>query len=185
MSYAAVAETYVNPHPAPRRPLARPNVLLASLAAAVVATGFSVAAVGYALTHVPEVDPAAQPTPVGAIARIAAEVAANETAKLQVLTPPVYGPGVVSVAPAAPFVPVNAQVKMDAVDLQKLAEADDVGAPQDAGQPCDDPCSAQTGYVAEDASDEAGQLPVPRATQVAGEDEDDGNAPPPPDMAVN
>ncbi len=180
MSYAACAETDFQSPSASRLSLARPNALMASLAAAAVTVAFSGAAVGYALTHIPEVDPAAQPTPVAAIAEVAAE-AATGPARLQVLTPPVYGPNIVSEAPAVPFVPLHAQVKMDAVDLQTLAQADGVTASPDAGRPCDEPCSAQAGYGVENASDEA-----PRAAnQGADDDDDDGNAPPPPDMAAN
>jgi hypothetical protein len=184
MSYAAVAETHFEPAPAVRRPLARPNVLLASLAAAAVTITFSGAAIGYALTHIPEVDPAAQPTPVAAIAEIAAE-AATAPGKLEVLTPPVYGPNIVSEAPAMPFVPVNAKVKMDAVDLQRLADADGVTPPPAAVEACDDPCGAQAGYVAREASDEVPSPPEPREANAGADDDDDGNAPPPPDMAVN
>jgi len=164
------------------------HFLLASLAAAAVAVGFSGAAIGYALTHVPEVDPAAQPTPVAAIAQIAAE-AATAPGKLEVLTPPVYGPNIVSEAPAAPFVPVSAKVKMDAVDLQKLAEADGVAPspaePVACDEPCDAPMADQPGYVARDAAADARQAPAPREAAEVADDDDDGNAPPPPDMVVN
>src|SRR6185312_2485184 len=142
MSHAAVFEVPVAApqsgfqsalQSAPRRQ-ARGGVLLASLAAAAVTTGLSTAAIGYALTHIPEVDPNADPAPAAAVAAIAAEAPAGRT-KLEVLTPPVYGPGVINEAPAvvlaststsasAPFVPLKAEADASAVDMGVLAQAD-------------------------------------------------------------
>ncbi len=165
----------------------RPGVLTASLAAAAATLCLSGAALVYAFTHVPEVDPDAEAAPAAA----AAAAAPIARTRLEVLTPPIYGPDIVNIAPAVPFVPVSAHVKMDSVDLAKLAEADGVVPP------CADPCIAQAGYIVPDESGEtrpaaARRDPVIRDDTAPGDvtdDEDaaddDGNAPPPPDMAIN
>lgn len=188
------------PYDSARGPQARPNVLLASLGVAAVTFVVSGASMLYAFTHIPEVDPDADPAPVAAVAAIAAEASATP-AKLEVLPPPVYA-GVVSEAPAMTFIPLGAHTHVDtatidAVDPYKLAQADG------ETQPCADPCvaqsSAQAGYVAEPA-DSPTSAPVHAiATPIAhdanvtqdedanGDDatDDDGNAPPPPGLALN
>ncbi len=175
------SDAYVAPEIATPRHKARPHVLLASLAGAFVTTCLSGASLVYAYTHIPEVDPDAQPAPAAAIAEIAAEAAASPD-KLEVLTPPVYGSDLVSEAPAAPFVPLSAKVSADTVDLDTLEQSDGVT------RACDDPCTAQAGYVAVDASDQAQPAPAAHTAAIADtttDDNDDGNAPPPPDMVVN
>jgi hypothetical protein len=200
MSHAAVFEMPVAaPRGAPRvRRRAPANVLVASLAAAVVTTGLSVAAIDYAFTHIPEVDPNAEAAPVAAVAAIAAQ-ASTEPAKLAVLTPPVYGPDVVNEAPAVPFVPLKAQTTAQTVDMTLLAQADGVT------QPCGDPCAARADYIAPDGAAETPPATVaddreivrPEIVRPMDRDadqrvdrgidsgDDDGNAPPPPDMTVN
>ena len=175
-----------------RRAHAPANILLASLAGAFVTTCLSGASLVYAFTHIPEVDPNAEAAPLAAVAAVAAEKA-DVSAKLAVLTPPVYGPGVLSEAPdislsPAPFVPLKAQVPVDQVDMNALAQAD--GSPP----PCADPCTAQAGYIAPDGT-AATAMATPAAADGADMDrspdrradsiDDDGNAPPPPDMVVN
>jgi len=181
MSYAAYMETDIEPWPILWR---RPGVLTASLAAGAATLCLSGAAVVYALTHIPEVDPDAAPPPVAALAA----AAPITPTKLDVLPPPVYGPGIVNLAPAVPFtlasatgsgaVPVNARTTMDSVDMAKLAEADGVAAP------CDDPCVAEAGYAVPDTPDER-EAPQDAVVVRDADDDDGGNAPPPPDMAVN
>ncbi len=199
MSQAAIFETIaVESQPAAWRPRARGNVLIASLAAAFVTTCVSGAAVTYALTHVPEVDPNAEAAPLMAVADIAAQAPRVPT-KLEVLTRPVYGPEIVSEAPAAPVVRLSARVNADPYTLAALEQGGD------ATRPCDDPCSAEAGYVAPDDTQAtpATMTPVgvaprtvtPRTVtprlvgsdkaQADSDDADDGNAPPPPDMVVN
>ena len=180
-SQTAFVDTSPDEWPAPRLPgLARPNVLLASLAAAVITFSLSGASLVYAFTHIPEVDPNAEAAPVAEVAAIAAQ-APDVPTKLEVLPPPVYGVGVVSEAPAMGFVPLSARVHMDtstvdAVDPYKLSEADGIT------RPCDDPCSAQAGYVAQKADDQTAKPVVATAQD---DNDDDGNAPPPPGMVVN
>ena len=194
MSHAAVFETIaVEPQPTTWRPRARGNVLIASLAAAFVTTCLSGAAVTYALTHIPEVDPNAEAAPLTAVADIAAQAPRVPT-KLEVLTRPVYGPEIVSEAPAAPVVRLSARVNADPYTLAALEQSNDVT------RRCDDPCSAEAGYVAPDDTQAtpwtaAQQAMAPRPVaprtvpndkaQADSDDADDGNAPPPPDMVVN
>jgi hypothetical protein len=185
MSYAACLETESRVRPVDWR---GPGILTASLAGAAATLCLSGVSLVYAFTHIPEVDPDAQPAPVAAIAA----AAPVEATKLEVLTPPVYGPGVVDEAPAAPLilasatgsaraVPMNARVGVDTVDMAKLAEADGVAAP------CADPCAAQAGYIVPDAPDETREpRSAPRDAVVVREDDDGGDtAPPPPDIAIN
>lgn len=204
MSHAAVYETAVEPaldesrvqawvpNAAPR-PRGRGGVLLASLAGALVTTCLSGASLYYAFTHIPEVDPAAEAAPVAALAAIAAE-SPSTPAKLDVLTPPVYGREMISEAPAAPFVPLNARVKVSTDDMNALAQADVAQADEvqpDEVQPCADPCSAHAGYVAHADAEPPAPIPASStpaydASRHANTDmDDDGNAPPPPDMTVN
>lgn len=184
------------PDEAPPRP-SGPHVLMASLGVAAVTLVVSGASMLYAFTHIPEVDPNADPAPVAAVAAIAAEASATP-AKLEVLPPPVYV-GVVSEAPAMTFIPLSARTHMntatiDAVDPYKLAQADG------ETQPCADPCSAQAGYVVEPAgsptSAPAHATAIPTAQDANGTQDnddangddatnDDGNAPPPPGLALN
>jgi len=198
MSHAAVYETAADPVlyessveesvPDPSlRPRARGGFLLASLAGAFVTTCLSGAALYYAFTHIPEVDPNAEAAPVAAVAAIAAETR-DTPAKLEVLTPPVYGPEIISEAPAAPFVRLSAQVNANTVDMSALAQAD--GTQVDGARPCADPCRAQAGYAvpayAEQPAPQPAALPVSDVSRRANTGTvDDGNAPPPPDMAVN
>lgn len=185
-SYTAFGDEAPNDVPgewaAPRPAGARPYVLLASLAAALVTFTLSGASLVYAFTHIPEVDPNAEAAPVAEVAAIAAQ-APDVPTKLEVLPPPVYGSGVISEAPAmGSFVPLSARVHMDtstvdAVDPYKLSEADGVT------RSCEDPCSAQAGYVAQTADDQTTKPVV--ATAQNDNDDDDGNAPPPPGMVVN
>lgn len=172
------------PDEAPVRRPARPHVLWASLGVAAVTFTLSGASMLYAFTHIPEVDPDADPAPVAAVAAITAD-AATTPAKLEVLPPPVYV-GTVNEAPAVAFVPLSARTHMDtatvdAVDPYRLAQADG------ETQPCTDPCSAQAGYVVEPADDRTVQA---HAANVQSQDtddidDDDGNAPPPPGVAGN
>ena len=202
-SYAAVYETAAEPvlydstvresvpEPAPR-PRARGGVLLASLAGAFVTTCLSGASLYYAFTHIPEVDPNAEAAPVAAVAAIAAETP-DTPAKLEVLTAPVYGPEIISEAPAAPFVPLSAQVSAGTIDVNALAQADGAradGIQADGARPCATPCSAQAGYAApadaEQPAPQPASMPVSDVSRHADTDtDDDGNAPPPPDMVVN
>lgn len=196
MSHAAVFEIPATTPPtgpmaAPRRPRRRApsNVLLASLAAAVVTTGLSVAAIDYGFTHIPEVDPNAEAAPVAAVAAIAAQAPVTPT-KLDVLTPPVYGPGVISEAPPPPFVAPKGQAATETAGMSVLAQADNVA------QPCDGPCATDAGYIAPDGAVETPPAMVADDRETdrgadrdadRGPDsgDDDGNAPPPPDMTVN
>ena len=199
MSHAAVYETATEPGlyespvqesvPAPSlRPHARGGILLASLAGAFVTTCLSGASLYYAFTHIPEVDPNAEAAPLAAVAAIAAETP-DTPAKLAVLTPPVYGPEIISEAPATPFVRLSAQVSASTIDMSALAQAD--GTQPDATQtdearPCADPCSAQAGYAAPADAEQPAPIPASDVSRHANTDtDDDGNAPPPPDMTVN
>ena len=202
MSHAAVYETAADPvlYESPveeslldlsLRPRGRGGFLLASLAGAFVTTCLSGAALCYAFTHIPEVDPNAEAAPVAAAAAIAAETP-DRPAKLQVLTPPVYGPEIISQAPAAPFERLSAQVSASTVDMSALAQADgtqpDATLADDGARPCADPCSARAGYAVPAYA--AQPAPQPAARPVSdvsprADTDDDGNAPPPPDMAVN
>jgi len=188
MSHAAVFEpAAAEPQPAAWRPRARGNVLIASLAAAFVATCLSGAAVAYALTHIPEVDPNAEAAVVTDVAAIAAQAPLVPT-KLEVLTRPVYGPDIVSEAPAVPFVKLSAQVNADPYTLTALEQGNDAARTR----PCDDPCSAEAGYLAPADAQATPATVTPEAmapktvtNDKAQADDDDGNAPPPPDMVIN
>ena len=200
MSHAAVYDTAAEPelmdpasadaYPDPvRRPRGRGGVLLASLAGALVTTCLSGASLFYAFTHIPEVDPNAEAAPVAALAEIAAE-APDTPAKLDVLTPPVYGAGMTSEAPAAPFVPLSAKVSLSTADMNALAQADatQVDSAQVDGttRPCADPCSAQAGYIVPADTGQPAPMPVADVARHADTTtDDDGNAPPPPDVTVN
>ncbi len=167
---------------APVRRPARPHVLLASLGVAAVTFTLSGASMLYAFTHIPEVDPDADPAPVAAVAAVTADAPAIP-AKLEVLPPPVYV-GAINEAPAVTFVPLSARTHMDtatidAVDPYKLAQADG------ETQPCADPCSAQAGYVVEPADDRAVQARATNVQAPDNDDDDDGNAPPPPGVTGN
>ncbi len=179
LSHGAYIDSDYAPRPAAWRGR-WPNALVTSLAIAFITTCISGASVVYAVTHIPEVDPDAEAAPVAAVAELT-DAAPATPDKLEVLTPPVYGAGVVNEAPAMPFMPLNAQslnaqplnahATMDQVDLDRLAQADGVA------RPCADPCSAQAGYVAADAADEADADDT--------NDNNGGNAPPPPGMVIN
>lgn len=171
---------------------ARPHVLLASLGVAAATFIISGASMLYAFTHIPEVDPDADPAPVAAVAAVAAEAPATP-AKLEVLTPPVYA-GTIDEAPAITFVPLSARAHMDtatidAVDPYKRAQAD--GQTGSQTEPCAEPCSAQAGYVVEPASHRtvvpvrAAAADVEQDDDDAKDSDDDGNAPPPPGVVVN
>ncbi len=170
---------------APVRRPARPHVLLASLGVAAVTFMLSGASMLYAFTHIPEVDPDADPAPVAAVAAMTAGAPATP-AKLEVLPPPVYV-GAINEAPAVAFVPLSARTHMDtatidAVDPYKLAQADG------EAQPCADPCSAQAGYVVEPADNRTVQAHAANAQPQDDDDandDDDGNAPPPPGVDGN
>jgi hypothetical protein len=174
--YDAVPDIASDARPGLRRP-ARPHTLMASLAVAAVTLCLSGASIAYAFTHIPEVDPNADPAPTAEVAAIVAD-ASGTPGKLDVLPPPVYGAGVVSEAPAH-FVPLSAHVQMDtstvdAVDPYKLSEADGVTPP------CDDPCSAKAVYEkAKPANAMASDAP-----QADAKDDDDDNAPTPSGMVV-
>ena len=166
-----------DPSPSPVR-RTRGGVLLASLAGAFVTTCLSGASIYYALTHIPEVDPNAEAAPVAAVAEIAADASATPT-KLEVLTPPVYGSEIVSEAPA--FVPLNAKVNVGADTVTAFTQADAVqvdGAP--ASAPVDD-SQAQPGAI-QPASMSVVDTSRPDTHADA---DNDGNAPPPPDVTVN
>ncbi len=198
MSHAAVYEpadepvlTHTSADPAqpplPRRG-SRGGVLLASLAGALVTTCLSGASLYYAFTHIPEVDTTADAAPAAVVAAVDADALATPD-KLQVLTPPVYAGDMLSEAPAAPFVPLNAQVSVSAVDMNALAQADGAQtntAQADDARPCADPCSAQAGYEVPTDAGQPAPMPVANVARHADADaDDDGNAPPPPDMTVN
>ena len=187
---SAFAESSPEPMQPPLwRPRGRGGVLLASLAGAFVTTCLSGASLYYAFTHIAEVDPNAEAAPVAAIAAMAAE-APDTPAKLDVLTPPVYGPELINEAPAAPFVPLSARVSVSTVDINALTQADGPEADETqadgATRPCADPCSAQAGYAAPTDAGQPAPMPASDVTHPANtETDDDGNAPPPPDMTVN
>ena len=111
MSQTAYADDLPDAWTAPRPAVARPNILLASLAVAAVTLGLTGASLAYAFTHIPEVDPNAEAAPVAEVAAIAAQ-APETPAKLDVLPPPVYGAGA-DQCQAPAFVPLSARVHMD------------------------------------------------------------------------